>query len=116
MMAFTVPAAPDEDHRIRRGICGRSWGRRGSIRTYFKYWGMSMILLALLGPISSGSQKGQGPFFSGLFILVGTWMLVGTWKDYLRRPDGRKILPFNIIALSALAVFFIGSGIWGLVR
>jgi hypothetical protein len=72
--------------------------------------------LMMLGPISSGSPKGQGPFFSVLFILVGGWMLLGTWKDYLKQRVNREIPPFNVLGISGLAAFFIVSGIWGLLR
>ena len=74
------------------------------------------MLLAQFGPISSGSPKGQGPFFSVLFILVGAWVLFGTWRDYLKRQEAGSFPPAHILGITALAVFFVISGIWGLVR
>jgi hypothetical protein len=70
----------------------------------------------LLGPISSGSPKGQGPFFSVLFILVGTWMLIRTWRDYQKQRVNRDLLSFAILGVSGLAALFIVLGIRGLIR
>jgi hypothetical protein len=74
------------------------------------------VLFMFLGPVSSASPKGQGPFFSGLFILIGSWMLVRTWMDYLKARVGREIPPFNILGITGLAVFFIGAGVWGFIH
>ena len=43
-------------------------------------------------------------------------MFIGIWKDYLKHRVVGEVPPLNIIGLSALAAFFIGSGIWGLMR
>lgn len=71
---------------------------------------------SFLGPISSGSPDGQGPLFSLLFVLVGGWILVRTWKDYLNHRNQREIPPSHVLGISVLSVFFIVTGIWGLVH
>ena len=70
----------------------------------------------LLGPISSGSPRGQGPVFSILFVFVGSWILVRTWKDYLAHPRDSRIPPFDVLGITGLAAFFIVSGVWSLVH
>ena len=66
-----------------------------------------------LGPISSGSPRGQGPFFSVLFILVGGWMLARMWRDRARRVEKAVPVP-AAIGIIGLAVLFILDGVWGL--
>jgi uncharacterized membrane protein (DUF485 family) len=74
------------------------------------------MLITFLGPISSGSSKGQGPLFSILFVLVGSWVLVGVWKQYLKTRLKNEIPLAKIIGISAIALFFIIDGVWGLIR
>ena len=73
------------------------------------------MIYILLGPLSSASTKGQGPFFSLVFVLVGVWGLVKTWKGYLRRRSEGQIARSQIIGVSALALGFVVVGIWGIV-
>jgi hypothetical protein len=77
---------------------------------------MPLLSLMLLGPVSSASSKGPGPFFSGLFILIGGWVLVRTWNDYLKRRRNMEVPVFNLLWVSGLATFFIVVGIWGVFR
>jgi hypothetical protein len=69
-----------------------------------------------LGPVSSASAKGPGPFFSVLFILIGAWVLIRTWHDYLKRRRNAPVPILNLLWVSGLATFFIVAGIWGVFR
>jgi hypothetical protein len=75
-----------------------------------------MMMLMLLGPVSSASQKGQGPLFSCLFILVGGYTLVRTWTNYLKHRRNVEIPVFSLLWVSGLSVFFIVAGVLGLLR
>jgi hypothetical protein len=76
----------------------------------------SLLTLMLLGPVSSASPKGPGTIFSGLFIIIGTWVLVRTWNDYLKRRRSTNIPMGNLLWVSGLATFFIVAGIWGVLH
>jgi len=71
-------------------------------------------MFSLLGPLSSASPKGQGPFFSWLFILVGTWGVVSTIVDYRRRRQANARAA--ALWVIALCLGFAIVGICGLVR
>lgn len=72
--------------------------------------------ILLLGPLSSASPNGPGPFFSWLFILVGGWGLIRSWLFYFKKRTEVSIPMFNLIGVSAIAVFFIVLGIRGVLK
>lgn len=73
------------------------------------------MMMLLLGPLSSASPKGQGPFFSWLFVIVGAWVLIKTWMDYKRRRADSQIPLSKFLGVSAIALGFLVVGVWGLV-
>ena len=75
-----------------------------------------MMMLLLLGPISSASPKGQGPLFSWLFVIVGAWVLIKTWMDYKKRRGDSTTIPLSkFLGVGAIAFGFLVVGLWGLV-
>jgi hypothetical protein len=77
---------------------------------------MSPLTLTFLGPVSSASPKGPGPLFSGLFVLIGSWVLIRTWYDYLKRRRNTSVPVFNLVWVSGLAMIFIVAGLWGVLH
>lgn len=73
------------------------------------------MISMMLGPLSSASPNGQGPFFSWVFVLVGGWILVKTWMDYTRRRNEVQIPRSKVLGVSALALGFVVIGVWGLI-
>ena len=72
-----------------------------------------------LGPISGASGKGNGdggPVVSVLFVLLGCSMLLGTRKEYHKHRADREIPPSFVLGIGGLAVLFVASGVWGLLR
>jgi TRAP-type uncharacterized transport system fused permease subunit len=73
------------------------------------------MMILLLGPLSSASPKGQGPFFSWLFVIVGAWVLIKTWMDYKKRQPDSPIPLSKFLGVGAIALVFVVVGVWGLV-
>jgi hypothetical protein len=74
------------------------------------------MILMLLGPVSSASPNGQGPFFSWLILLVAGYVLVSTWTNYVKRRRETKIPILNLIGVTAIATLAIVEGILGLLH
>jgi hypothetical protein len=74
------------------------------------------IALVLFGPVSSASEKGQGPLFSWLFVLVGDWGLIGAWTSYLKKCNKVKVPLFNLIWVTGIGLLFVVLGIRGVLR
>lgn len=73
-------------------------------------------MLLLLGPVSGGSPDGPGPLFSALFVLLGVWALVATWRYYLKERLKSEVPLLNLLWVSGIAVFFLITGVWGLIH
>jgi hypothetical protein len=74
-----------------------------------------MMMILLLGPLSSASSKGQGPLFSWLFVIVGAWVLVKTWMDYQKHRTDSTIPMSKFLGVGVIALGFLVVGVWGLV-
>ena len=74
------------------------------------------MTLALLGPLSSASPNGPGPVISCSFVLLGCYMLARTWIVYVKHRRGTRIPVLNPVGISIVSLFFIGIGIWGILR
>lgn len=74
------------------------------------------MMFILLGPLSSGTEGGPGELFSWLFFLLGTLVLTRTWVVYLKNRRGHIIPVLNPLGISIVAVFFIGMGLYGILR
>jgi hypothetical protein len=74
------------------------------------------MMAILLGPISSGTPSGPGIFFSYLFILMGCYVLARTWVFYSQHRRENSIPVLNPIGISLLSLFFIGVGLYGVLR
>jgi hypothetical protein len=74
------------------------------------------IALILFGPLSSASEKGQGPLFSWFFILVGGWVLFGAWTSYLKKRNEAKVPLFSLILVTGIALLFVVLGIRGVLQ
>ncbi len=70
----------------------------------------------LLGPLSSGSPGGPGPFFSYLFVLMGCYVLIKTWLFYLKYRSVHAIQMYQLVGISIISLFFIVAGVWGILR
>jgi hypothetical protein len=74
------------------------------------------MTLMLLGPLSSGSPGGPGRFFSWLFIIVGCYVLTRTWVVYSKRRRDGAIPVLNPVGITLVALFFLGLGLYGVLR
>jgi hypothetical protein len=76
-----------------------------------------MTLILLFGPVSSGSPGGPSPFFSWLFVLMGSYVLIRTWIIYRKQRQGETTIPVvNPIGISFLSAVFIAVGLWGILH
>ena len=76
---------------------------------------MTFTMAALLGPISSATPNGAGPFFSVLLLVVGICALMRTIAE-LRSERLAAVSVVNVIGISAIATLFLAVGIWGLLH
>jgi len=67
----------------------------------------------MLGPVSSASPNGGGPFWNTLVLLVSLFVLGGAWRAYLRRGRDVHIPRFNIIWITAVGLIMIAFSIYG---
>ena len=74
------------------------------------------MTLTLLGPLSSGSPGGLGPFFSYLFIVMGCYVLARTWIVYSKHRRDKAIPVLNPVGITVVSLFFIGLGVYGVLR
>jgi hypothetical protein len=74
------------------------------------------MMLALLGPLSSGTPGGPGRFFSYLFVLMGCYVLMRTWIVYSKRRRENAIPVLNPVGISLVSLFFIGLGFYGILH
>ncbi len=65
----------------------------------------------MLGPLSSASPKGVGPFWNTFLLLVALCVLGGAWRAYLR--SGAEVPRFDIIWITAICVMMIAFSIYG---
>jgi len=65
-----------------------------------------------LGPLSSASPDGPGPFFSFLFVLAGGYGLTRAWFG-ARNEGSRPVRKSDLIGITVICVLFVAIGLGG---
>ncbi len=72
--------------------------------------------IMFLGPVSSASPNGGGPFWNWFEIAVAGWVLLTGWRKYLTRDPRTNVSAKNLAGLTVICTVIIGFGVWGLLR
>ena len=71
----------------------------------------------LQGPVSTAAHGGKTlPLFSVLSIAIGTLALFSVWAKYLNAQEKTKTTLGTLLAITAICILFIVTGVWELLN